>query len=441
MNFLGIKNNAEKIEIKEFNISVNSSKLNCNGEEYDFTINRNLDEEKVSIITNIKEKNNTFSKLLIHLSNKNNTLLSNSYYMFGNVIQTSYKEKEKLYLVDKNYYNILKNNFTSINLPIVYLHSFLLKSNYDLKNILNLNINELRLHENDLKNLENFNSKHKHSIDLNLDDNNNNLISSLFYSSYINKSANNKSQIIFNKEILNNYNSMIYDTNKKQIIVELNENTFYDNMYYLVKNIDLLEKLISENDLQNIEIKLPKIEKKEGCCGGGSCDKGSECCQNDKKEEQKSNGCCKNKPDSECCKKNPEIKCDKETCGNYESCCGSKEPLQEKREEIVETELRDLYEKMNLDINNPGFILFLKGSKEEPKCKFSKPAVAKLNSIELDYKGYNILENEQLRSTLKYIHPTYPQLYYNYKFVCGGDLINDKDHDSLKLFLEELKEK
>ena len=135
MNFLGIKNNAEKTDIKEFNININSSKLNCNGEIYDFTINRNLDEEKVSIITNIKEKNNTFSKLLIHLSNKNNTLLSNSYYMFGDVIQTSYKEKEKLYLVDKNYYNILKNNFTSINLPIIYLHSFLLKSNYDLKQI------------------------------------------------------------------------------------------------------------------------------------------------------------------------------------------------------------------------------------------------------------------------------------------------------------------
>ena len=30
--------------------------------------------------------------------------------------------------------------------------------------------------------------------------------------------------------------------------------------------------------MQNIEVKLPKIEKADGCCGGGSCHKGSECC-------------------------------------------------------------------------------------------------------------------------------------------------------------------
>ena len=30
------------------------------------------------------------------------------------------------------------------------------------------------------------------------------------------------------------------------------------------------------------------------------------------------------------------------------------------------------------------------------------------------------LNKEDIRCTLKLIDPTYPQLYYNYKFVCGG---------------------
>ena len=44
----------------------------------------------------------------------------------------------------------------------------------------------------------------------------------------------------------------------------------------------------------------------------------------------------------------------------------------------------DIYDEINE--------MFIYDNKEEPKCKYSKPAVAKLNSIELDYNGYNIFK-------------------------------------------------
>lgn len=455
MNFLGLHKDFNNIELKLYAIKLepSNSKLLVNDVEYNYSINKNFEEQKVTIITNILENNDSFSKLVINLSSANNSLLPNSYIINGSKIQNSFKENNRLYFVDKNYYDLLARNFIKLNIPRKFLHKFLLNSDYDLNDILKLELNQDLVDKHKLSNeeldlFEKFNNSHKHSVSLNVDNNNNNLVHSLFNNCYKNLNNTIPSQIVFEKDVLNNNNSINYDEEKQEIIVNLNNNEFYENACYLVKNISIVEELLNNNNMQNIEVKLPKIEKADGCCGGGSCGAGSECCQNksqeenDKKEEQQqSNGCCKNKPDSECCKKNSEIKCDKDTCGNYESCCGSKEQTLEEKEELIEKELKALYENMSLDVNNPGFMLFLKGSKEEPKCKYSKPAVAKLNSIELNYNGYNILENEQLRSTLKLVHPTYPQLYYNYKFVCNGDTINDKDHDSLKLFLEELKQK
>ena len=453
MEFLGLNKDYTNTDVHLYVIKLEASKskLLVNDVEYNFTINKNL-EEKITIISDILENEENFSKLVINLSSANNSLLPHSYIISGSKIQNSYKENEREYFVDKNYYKFLGTNFSLLNIPLKFLHKFLLNSDYDIDDILNINLDEKfiidnKLNDEELELFEKFNENHKHSITLKLSFNNNNLINSLFNNSYENLDNTIPSQIVFQKEVLNNSDSISFDNEHQQIIVNLNDNEFYQNACYLIKNVSIIEEFLKNNNMQNIDVKLPKIEKKEGCCGGGSCGAGSECCQNksqkddekdnDEKEQPQSNGCCKNKPDSECCKKNSEIKCDKETCGNYESCCGTKQQTQEEKEAKIEEELKALYKNMNLNIDNPGFMLFLKGSKEEPKCKYSKPAVAKLNSIELDYNGYNILENEELRSTLKLVYPTYPQLYYNYKFVCGGDTINDKDHDSLKLFFEE----
>tara|TARA_B110000967_G_C18601526_1_gene419484 strand:+ start:284 stop:523 length:240 start_codon:yes stop_codon:yes gene_type:complete len=78
----------------------------------------------------------------------------------------------------------------------------------------------------------------------------------------------------------------------------------------------------------------------------------------------------------------------------------------------------------------------MKGTKEEPKCKYSKNAVNKLNSLEIKYNTFDVLKNEDVREKLKKKCPTYPQLWYKYKFVCDGDTIQNKENlmDLLEMF-------
>ena len=70
----------------------------------------------------------------------------------------------------------------------------------------------------------------------------------------------------------------------------------------------------------------------------------------------------------------------------------------------------------------------MKGTKKEPKCKYSKAAVEKLNSLNIKYNTYNILENESTKERLKNKCPTFPQLWYRYHFICNGDTIQNKDN-------------
>lgn len=69
----------------------------------------------------------------------------------------------------------------------------------------------------------------------------------------------------------------------------------------------------------------------------------------------------------------------------------------------------------------------MKGDKYLPKCGFSKQVVHILNSLELDYTTYDILEDPELRQALKLFSnwPTYPQLYINGEFIGGCDIVTE----------------
>lgn len=70
-------------------------------------------------------------------------------------------------------------------------------------------------------------------------------------------------------------------------------------------------------------------------------------------------------------------------------------------------------------------VLFMKGTKEQPLCGFSKVVVQMLQSLSIDFKDINVLEDEELRQGLKEYSswPTYPQLYINKELVGGCDII------------------
>lgn len=74
--------------------------------------------------------------------------------------------------------------------------------------------------------------------------------------------------------------------------------------------------------------------------------------------------------------------------------------------------------------NNP-VCLFMKGSKEMPQCGFSAKVVHILDSLNVDYEAFDVLEVPYLREDLKEFSnwPTFPQLYINQEFIGGCDIV------------------
>jgi monothiol glutaredoxin len=58
-------------------------------------------------------------------------------------------------------------------------------------------------------------------------------------------------------------------------------------------------------------------------------------------------------------------------------------------------------------------------------CGFSKNVKLVLEAHEVDFKDYNILEDEELRQGIKEFSdwPTIPQLYVKGKFIGGSDIL------------------
>lgn len=73
-------------------------------------------------------------------------------------------------------------------------------------------------------------------------------------------------------------------------------------------------------------------------------------------------------------------------------------------------------------------LIFMKGTREMPRCGFSNYVVQILNFYGIkDIKVINILENNIVRETVKKYSnwPTYPQLYIKGSLVGGCDIIRE----------------
>lgn len=83
-------------------------------------------------------------------------------------------------------------------------------------------------------------------------------------------------------------------------------------------------------------------------------------------------------------------------------------------------------------------VLLMKGTPEAPQCGFSRRIVAMLGDAGVNFKSYNVLEDQALRSGAKEISnfPTFPQLYHKGELVGGLDIVSelleDGDLDHLK---------
>lgn len=82
-------------------------------------------------------------------------------------------------------------------------------------------------------------------------------------------------------------------------------------------------------------------------------------------------------------------------------------------------------EKINKILEENKIILFMKGNKLFPQCGFSAKVVEILDSLNIEYKDIDILQDEELRQDLKVYSnwPTFPQLYVNKELIGGCDII------------------
>ena len=78
-------------------------------------------------------------------------------------------------------------------------------------------------------------------------------------------------------------------------------------------------------------------------------------------------------------------------------------------------------------INNNEVCLFMKGTPDAPQCGFSMATSNILKVLEVNFKGINVLEDQNLREGIKVYSdwPTIPQLYVKNEFVGGCDIVKE----------------
>ena len=85
----------------------------------------------------------------------------------------------------------------------------------------------------------------------------------------------------------------------------------------------------------------------------------------------------------------------------------------------------DINQRCKSLIQSAPVLLCMKGSGNDPRCRFSKRIVDILNEKNVDFLTYDILQDPEIREGLKEFSnwPTYPQLYHNGELLGGVDII------------------
>ena len=87
----------------------------------------------------------------------------------------------------------------------------------------------------------------------------------------------------------------------------------------------------------------------------------------------------------------------------------------------------EIKEKIKNLLDTNDVCLFMKGTPESPQCGFSMAVSNVLKHLKVNFKGVNVLEDENLRQGIKEFSdwPTIPQLYIKNEFVGGCDIIKE----------------
>ena len=86
-----------------------------------------------------------------------------------------------------------------------------------------------------------------------------------------------------------------------------------------------------------------------------------------------------------------------------------------------------IFSQIETDIQSNDVVLYMKGTPVFPQCGFSAAVANILNTMNITYKGINVLDDADIRQGIKeYANwPTIPQLYVKGEFVGGCDIIRE----------------
>mgnify|MGYP001436513611 FL=1 len=87
----------------------------------------------------------------------------------------------------------------------------------------------------------------------------------------------------------------------------------------------------------------------------------------------------------------------------------------------------EINDKIESLIKDNEVCLFMKGTPDAPQCGFSMAVTNVLKHLNVNFKGINVLEDENLRQGIKEFSdwPTIPQLYVKKEFIGGCDIVKE----------------
>ncbi|XP_061365083.1 monothiol glutaredoxin-S15, mitochondrial isoform X1 [Gastrolobium bilobum] len=96
------------------------------------------------------------------------------------------------------------------------------------------------------------------------------------------------------------------------------------------------------------------------------------------------------------------------------------------------------------DVKDNPVMIYMKGVPDFPQCGFSSLAVRVLKQYDVSLSARNILEDPELKNTVKAFSnwPTFPQIFIKGEFIGGSDIIlNMHQTGELKEKLKDIRSK
>ena len=87
----------------------------------------------------------------------------------------------------------------------------------------------------------------------------------------------------------------------------------------------------------------------------------------------------------------------------------------------------DIKKRINELLEKNDVCLFMKGTPDVPQCGFSLAVSNVLKHLNVNFKGINVLEDNEIREGIKAFSdwPTIPQLYIKKEFIGGCDIVKE----------------